>query len=90
MTARLSTAIGSALRHPPGSRVLIVGHGGIIRAAIPALCPGTLPPASDLPNCGIAELELRPAPPGATCILKHWPLALTPQGGPPGASSAAL
>ncbi len=76
MTARLAAAIGTALRHPPGSRVLIVGHGAIIRAAVPALCPGTPVPASDLPNCGIAELELHQAPAGAAGTLKHWPLTL--------------
>jgi probable phosphoglycerate mutase len=77
MTARLAAAMANALRHPPGSRVLIIGHGGIIRAAIPALCPGTPVPASDLPNCGIAELELRPALVGAVGTLKHWPLTLS-------------
>jgi broad specificity phosphatase PhoE len=77
MTARLAHAMGCALRHPAGSRVLIVGHGGIIRAAIPALCPGTPVPATDLPNCGIAELALHPAPAGAAGILRHWPLAAT-------------
>jgi broad specificity phosphatase PhoE len=66
----------SPLRHPPSSRVLIVGHGGIIRAAIPALCPGTPVPATDLPNCGIAELALHPVPAGATGTLMHWPLRL--------------
>jgi broad specificity phosphatase PhoE len=76
MTARLTAALSSALRHPPGSRVLIVGHGGIIRAAIPALCPATPVPASNLPNCGIAELALHPAPAGVTGTLKHWPLTL--------------
>jgi broad specificity phosphatase PhoE len=70
MTTRLATAMGAALRHPPGSRVLIVGHGGIIRAAIPM-------PATDLPNCGIAELALHPAPAGATGTLTHWPLHLS-------------
>jgi broad specificity phosphatase PhoE len=76
MTARLAAAMAGALRHLPGSRVLIVGHGGIIRAAIPALCPGTPTPASDLPTCGIAELELHQAPAGATGILTHWGLGL--------------
>lgn len=76
MTARLSAALGSALRHPPGSRILIIGHGGTIRAAIPVLCPATPEPASDLPNCGIAELALNPAPAGVVGTLKHWPLAL--------------
>lgn len=82
MTARLAAAMASALRHPPGSRVLIVGHGGIIRAAIPALCPGTAEPACDLPNCGIAELELRPMPAGAAGILRRW-AAPRPAGGMP-------
>lgn len=76
MTARLAAAMASALRHPPGSLVLVVGHGALIRAAIPALCPGTPEPTSDLPNCGVAELTLRPAPASATGILRHWPLSL--------------
>src|SRR5512146_1766929 len=73
MTARLTTALSAALRHPPGSRVLIVAHCGIIRAAITALCPGTPEPATDLRNCQIAELELRPVLHGITATLNHWP-----------------
>ncbi len=65
-------ALRHALRHPAGSRVLIVGHGAIIRAAIPAICPGTPMPATDLRNCGIAELELLPARDGITGTLNHW------------------
>lgn len=76
LTARLATALRYALRHPGGRRVLIVGHGGIIRAALPALCPGTPAPATDLPNCGLAELELRPAPGGVTVTPNQWPLVL--------------
>jgi hypothetical protein len=49
---------------------------GNIRAAIPALFPPTPVPASDLPNCGIAEVALYPAPIGAVGTLKHWPLTL--------------
>jgi broad specificity phosphatase PhoE len=66
----------SALRHPDGSRVLVVGHGAILRATISAICPGTPRPATDLRNCGIAELVLRPAPDGVTGILKQWPVTL--------------
>jgi hypothetical protein len=66
----------NALRHPDGSRVLFIGHGAILRAAIPAICPGSPRPATDLRNCGIAELELRSAPGGVTGILKQWPIAL--------------
>ena len=82
MTARLAAALGNALRHPAGSRVLVVGHGGTIRAAIPAVCPGTPMPATDLPNCGVAELALRPAADGVAGVagvagvLSHWPLRL--------------
>jgi probable phosphoglycerate mutase len=74
MTKRLRALMDKAICHPDGSRVLIVGHGGIIRAAIPALCPGTPMPVTDLPNCGIAELTLGPAPNGFTGTLNHWPL----------------
>jgi len=76
VTARLAAAMGAALSHPPGSRILIAGHGAVIRAAIPAICPATPAPASDLPNCGIAELALHLAPGGVTGSLKHWPLTL--------------
>jgi hypothetical protein len=36
-------------------------------------------PATDLRNCGIAELHLRPAPNGngITATLTRWPLALS-------------
>jgi broad specificity phosphatase PhoE len=72
MAARLASAFSHALRHPAGSRVLFIGHGGIIRAAIPAICPRTPVPAADLPNCGIAELTLQPAPDGITATLDNW------------------
>jgi probable phosphoglycerate mutase len=61
MTARLAAALRRTAEHPPGSRVLIIAHCGIIRAAIPAICPGTPMPATDLRNCDIAELQLQPA-----------------------------
>jgi broad specificity phosphatase PhoE len=75
-SARLATALGHALRHPDGNHVLVVGHGAIIRAVIPAICPGSPRPDTDLRNCGIAELELRSAPSGVTGIVNHWPVAL--------------
>jgi broad specificity phosphatase PhoE len=74
--SRLATALQNALRHPDGSRVLVIGHGAILRAAIPAICPGTPRPVTDLRNCGVAELELRPAADGVTGILKQWPVTL--------------
>lgn len=76
MTARLTSALLCALRHPAGGHVLFTGHGGVIRAAIPAICPGTPMPAADLPNCGIAELTLRPGACGFTATLNDWPVTL--------------
>lgn len=80
MTARLAGAFRHALRYSAGGRVLFIGHGGIIRAAIPALCPGTPIPATDLPNCGIAELILRSAADGITATLNRWPFPIAGQG----------
>ena len=71
--ARLRAALARALDHPPGSRVLVVAHDGLIRAALPALCPGTPPPATGLPQCGVAELSIRAVPEGLACTLVSWP-----------------
>lgn len=76
VTGRLAVGLRNALRHPAGSRVLVVGHCAIIRAAIPAICPGTSKPATDLHNCDMAELELHPVPSGITGILNQWPVTL--------------
>jgi broad specificity phosphatase PhoE len=75
-TARFIAGLANVLRHPEGSPVLVVGHGGILRAGILAICPDAPRPTVDLHNCEIAELELRSAPGGATGALKHWPLTL--------------
>jgi probable phosphoglycerate mutase len=71
--ARLRAALARALDHPPGSRVLVVAHDGLIRVALPALCPGTPPPATGLPKCGIAKLSINAAPEGIACTLLSWP-----------------
>ena len=71
--ARLRAALTRALDHPPGSRVLIVAHDGLIRAALPALCPGTPPPVTGLPKCGIAKLSARKTPDGPEITLLAWP-----------------
>jgi probable phosphoglycerate mutase len=73
--ARLRAALGRALDHPPGSHVLVVAHDGLIRAALPALCPGTPPPATGLPKCGVAKLSVRRTPNGMACTLLSWPVA---------------
>jgi broad specificity phosphatase PhoE len=78
MTARLAGALRRTADHPPGSRVLVVAHCGIIRAAITAICPATPMPATDLRNCEIAELQLQPGlnGKGVTATLTRWPLVL--------------
>jgi probable phosphoglycerate mutase len=73
VVARLSSALRRALDHPPGSRVLVVAHDGLIRAALPALCPGTPPPATGLPKCGVAKLSVRSTPDGPEIGLLDWP-----------------
>ncbi|MCW2934963.1 MAG: fructose-2,6-bisphosphatase [Actinomycetia bacterium] len=71
--ARLTAALTRALDHPPGSRVLVVAHDGLIRAALPALCPGTAPPLTSLPKCGIARVSARTTPGGPEFALLAWP-----------------
>jgi broad specificity phosphatase PhoE len=74
MTARLARGLRHALAHPPGSQVLVVGHAGLIRAGLSAICPGESMPDTNLPNCGVAELALRAGGPlGVTGTLLHWP-----------------
>jgi broad specificity phosphatase PhoE len=79
-TARFAVGLANVLRHPEGSRVLVVGHGAILRAGVLAICPGAPTPTVDLHNCEIAELELRSAPDGVTGTLNHWPLTLAEDG----------
>jgi len=71
--ARLRAALGRALDHPPGSRVFMVAHDGLIRAALPALCPGIAPPATGLPKCGIARFLASKTPGGPEFALLDWP-----------------
>jgi broad specificity phosphatase PhoE len=74
MTARLARGLRHALAHPPGSRVFVVGHGGLIRAGLPAICPGEPMPDTNIPNCGVAKLALRAGGAlGVTGTLLHWP-----------------
>jgi broad specificity phosphatase PhoE len=72
VAARVTAALRSALEHPPGSRVLMVAHDGLIRVAIPAICPGEPPPPAGLPKCGIAELEIHAHGTGITGKLISW------------------
>lgn len=74
MTARLARGLRHALAHPPGSRVFVVGHGGLIRAGLPAICPGEPMPDTNIPNCGVARLALRAdGALGVTGTLLRWP-----------------
>jgi broad specificity phosphatase PhoE len=72
VTARFTAALRSALAHPPDSRVLMVAHDGLIRVAIPALCPGEPPPLAGLPKCGAAELAIRARGTAITGKLLAW------------------
>jgi broad specificity phosphatase PhoE len=71
--ARLRAALTRALDHPPGSRVLVVAHDGLIRVALPALCPGAAPPVTGLPKCGVAKFSARKTPDGPQFALLDWP-----------------
>jgi probable phosphoglycerate mutase len=71
--ARVTRALTRASDHPPGSRVLMIAHDGLIRVALPALCPDAEPPANGLPQCGIAELAISRDPGGLTARLRAWP-----------------
>jgi probable phosphoglycerate mutase len=76
LTARLAAAFGRALDHPPGSRVFMVAHDGILRAGLSAICPSEQPPVAGLPKCGIAKMSLRAAGPlGVEGTLLDWPAA---------------
>jgi probable phosphoglycerate mutase len=59
--ARVTRALARAAGHPPGSRVLMIAHDGLIRVALPALCPSAEAPGTGLPQCGLAELAVSPA-----------------------------
>jgi broad specificity phosphatase PhoE len=82
VTARVTAALRSTLEHPAGSRVLMVAHDGLIRVAIPAICPGEPPPATGLPQCGIAELAIQPHGAQITATLISWGKAPGPLGDP--------
>ena len=74
VTARITAAFHRALSHPPGSRVVMVAHDGLIRAALPAICPGAPLPETGLSKCGIAELAIRSADDnGVAATLLAWP-----------------
>lgn len=84
--ARVTRAITCAAGHPAGSRVLMIAHDGLIRVALPALCPGVESPATGLPKGGIAQLAVslagnatdNPSSPSCnrlTVSLLSWPSA---------------
>jgi len=71
--ARVTRAFARAASHPAGRRVLMIAHDGLIRVALPALCPDTELPATGLPTCGLAELAVSPAGGGVRARLLAWP-----------------
>ncbi len=78
LTARLAAAFRRSLDHPPGSVVLMVAHDGIMRAGLTAICPGEQPPVNGLPQCGIAELAIRPRGAGVSGTVLTWPARISP------------
>ncbi|HEY9389268.1 MAG TPA: histidine phosphatase family protein [Mycobacteriales bacterium] len=75
LTDRLRAAFHNVWRTAPGPTVVVVGHGGILRAGLPGLCPGLTPQAlpCDVTNCSVTELTLR-ADPGHGVVgeLLRW------------------
>ena len=58
---RMRAAFVDVLRRAEGHEVVVVGHGGILRAGLPGLCPDLTPQAlpGDVVNCSVTELALR-------------------------------
>ncbi|MGH2484924.1 MAG: histidine phosphatase family protein [Ktedonobacterales bacterium] len=63
LRGRMRASLGEMAARWPGGRVLVVAHGGIFAAALPALCanfPTSDDPATlHIPNCAITEVCLR-------------------------------
>lgn len=64
----LSEVVLAAGRGP----AVVVGHGGIMKAAVADLLPGTTPPQADLAACTISELALRIQDEELTGSLVCW------------------
>ncbi|HEX5493263.1 MAG TPA: histidine phosphatase family protein [Mycobacteriales bacterium] len=60
LTDRLRAAFADVAATAEGRAAVVVGHGGILRAGLPGLCPGLSPQAlpADVTNCSVTELEL--------------------------------
>lgn len=60
---RMRASLGEMMARWPGGRVVVVAHGGIFAAALPALC-ANYPVAQEperlhIPNCAITEIAMR-------------------------------
>lgn len=60
LTTRLRAAFADIVRAAEGTAAVVVGHGGILRAGLPGLCPDLTPQAlpADVANCSVTELML--------------------------------
>jgi broad specificity phosphatase PhoE len=56
---RVRRGLSHVVRGRDHEPVVVVAHGGILRAALPALLPGARRPEFDMDNCAITELALR-------------------------------
>lgn len=64
LTDRLRAAFARVVETAEGPAVAVVGHGGILRAGLPGVCPDLSPQAlpGDVTNCSVTEVLLRTDP----------------------------
>ena len=76
LRGRMRASLGEMMARWPGGRVVVVAHGGIFAAALPALCanyPTTDDPATlHIPNCAITEVCLRGAGASLRGEIRGW------------------
>ncbi len=56
---RVRRGLAEVVRGRDREAIVVVAHGGVMRAALEGLIPGTRTPETDMENCAITELALR-------------------------------
>jgi broad specificity phosphatase PhoE len=69
---RMRRGLSEVVRACTGSPAVVVGHRGVLRAALTALCPAAHVPERDMGNCTITELAVRLADDELTGSLVCW------------------
>lgn len=73
MVARVRRGLSTVLRQSGGGApVVVVAHGGIVRAAVTACCPGAVVPSYDMANCAVTELDVTAGATGPEGWLVAW------------------